>query len=351
MDAIKLANSFTYYLPQFHVIPENDKWWGEGFTEWTKLRPAKPYDSRQIIQTPGELGWYNLDDVSVIGEQHKLARDHGVGTFAFWHYWFGDNDLLLERPMERLLESNEEADFCVAWANHDWVKRSTGETLRKQNYDSDAGPHFGYLERFFHDRRYRKIDNRPVMFIFSPGRHPHLEDYVQDMHRRAQASGFDGMYFMFDHTGPQDARASLCDRVLNSTAPLKFETRAQKLLAKLQKAVGREKPGPRLSQYADCVSHVRAMSYPASKQIPVAFPGWDTSIRHAERGQILLNNTPELYGQMLDGIRAQLVDRAEADRMVVFKSWNEWAEGNILEPSAEFGRAYLEQTAARFSVI
>jgi hypothetical protein len=350
MDVLKLANSFTYYLPQFHVIPENEKWWGAGFTEWTKLRDAKSYANAQVIQTPGELGWYDLNNVEVIGQQHKLARDNGVGTFAFWHYWFGDNDLLLEKPMERLFDSDVVADYCVAWANHDWLKRSTGETLRAQSYDKDAGPHFGYLERFFHDPRYRKVDNRPVMFIFSPGRHPYLEEYVHDMHRRAQASGFDGIYFVFDHTGPQEARAALCDRVLNSTAPLKFETRAQKILARLQEAMGKQLEGPRQAQYSACVDHVRRMKFPSSKQIPVAFPGWDTSIRHAERGQILLKNTPELYGSMLDWIRDQLAPREEADRMVVFKSWNEWAEGNILEPSAEFGRAYLEQTAARFRV-
>ncbi len=348
MNALKIPHSFAYYLPQFHVIPENEEWWGKGFTEWTKLRDARKYHARQTIQTPGELGWYDLNDVSILGQQFSLAQSHGISTFAFWHYWFGDDDLLLEGPAERLLKSDVEAEFCMAWANHDWVKRSTNQVLREQRYSQNSARHFAYLEPFFHDPRYRKIDNKPVMFIFSPSKHPHLEAFVDDMHKRAQDSGFEGMFFIFDHTQKNDAFSIHCRKYLNSTAPLKFGSSLTRKFQKLTKRFRQSRGRPLLLEYADCAAHITQMDMADAKQIPVAFPGWDTSIRHAERGEILLDNSPELYGGSLDAIQNTLAGRKEDDRFLVFKSWNEWAEGNILEPSAQHGRRFLEETAQRF---
>ena len=346
---IQIRHSFAYYLPQYHVIPENEEWWGEGFTEWTKLRAAKRVHPRQIVQTPGELGYYDLTDVRVIGRQYTLARAHGVDTFAFWHYWFGDDDLLLQKPAEALLASSEHAEFCMAWANHDWVQRATGRTLRQQRYSPIAGKHFEYLEPFFHDHRYRKIDGRPVMILFSPSRHPHLADYVEDMHKRAQASGFPGIAFIFDHTRTTDDRAQLCSWHLNSSEALKFGAPLRRLLDKVTKRVKQKLGRPQVAEYAACAKHLVNMRYDSARHLPVAFPGWDTSIRHGHLGQVLLENTPEVFGTTLDAIQAELAGRSLDDRMFVVKSWNEWAEGNLIEPSAEFGAGFLGEVEKRFT--
>lgn len=347
---LQIAHGFAYYLPQYHVIPENEEWWGEGFTEWTKLRAARQIDPRQVIQTPGELGWYVLTDVSVIGRQYELARPNGIDTFAFWHYWFDDGDLLLEKPAERLLASDVMAEFCFAWANHDWLQRATGRTLRKQCYSGDAARHFAYLEPFFHDRRYRRIDGKPVFILFSPSKHPELGAFVDDMQRRAVASGLPGLFFVFDHTEVGDRRTEFCDSFLNSTKPLKFGSVLSRLMGKLAGKRTISRDGPKLDFYKDCVAHLNRLTYPDTRHWPVIFPGWDTSIRHGALGQILLENSPDLFGQSLDGLIRSLAGRPEDRRVVMVKSWNEWAEGNLMEPSAEFGRAYLETLGARLQI-
>ena len=348
MNPLDIIDSFAYYLPQFHTIPENDKWWGEGFTEWTQLRSARKFHCEQIIQTPGELGWYDLHNVEVIERQYELARSNGVGAFAFWHYWFGDGDLLLEGPAERLLASEVDARFCFAWANHDWLKRLTGEVLRRQTYSATAARHFGYLEPFFHDPRYVKIKGCPVMFLFSPSRHPNLPSFVEDMHDRAERSGFDGMYFIFDHTGPKDDCAQLCERYLSSSAPLKFASKLTRLFERITQKHRIAKGMPLVNRYENSVRHVSRLDMSDPRRIPVALPGWDTSIRHAERGQILLGNTPAAFGAMLDTLVENLERRFVYDRLLVFKSWNEWAEGNLIEPSAEYGRNFLQEIGRRF---
>lgn len=346
---LQISHCFAYYLPQFHVIPENEMWWGAGFTEWTKLKGAKQYHPRQTILTPGELGWYSLTDKGVIERQYQLAREHSIDTFAFWHYWFGEDDLLLEKPAEQLLNSDAQVEFCLAWANHDWMKRSTGEVLREQRYTKDAAAHFSYLEPFFHDRRYRKIDGRPVFFLFSPHAHPHLESYVADMQGRAQESGFPGVCFVFDNIRRGASPSALCDWHLRSGMPLKFERPLKRLLRKkLGAFLGAGHP--RIAEYADCVSHMQSEAPTNSRELPVVFPGWDTSIRHGGQGQVLIGNSPELFGVSLDACRQALAARAPRDRMMVIKSWNEWAEGNVMEPSAEFGRAYLEAFRQRFDI-
>lgn len=319
-------------------------------TEWTRLKQAKQFHPRQVILTPGELGWYSLDDPTIMERQYQLAREHSIDTFAFWHYWFDEGDLLLEKPAERLLKSDKEVEFCFSWANHDWLNRSKNEVLRQQRYSKDSTAHFRYLEPFFHDRRYRKIDGRPVLLLFAPHSHPHLESYVDDMQTHAQRSGFPGMCLVFDNVRPKADLLSLCDWYLRSGIPLKFERPVKRFLRKNLGALGGSEK-PHIADYADCVSHMRRETPTNERELPVAFPGWDTSIRHDARGQILLGNSPELFGHSLDAYQQALSVRELRDRMMVIKSWNEWAEGNVMEPSAEFGRGHLKAFQQRFEIL
>ncbi|WP_103333271.1 glycosyltransferase WbsX family protein [Pseudotabrizicola formosa] len=346
---LPIRHCFAYYLPQFHVIPENEAWWGAGFTEWTKVRQAKTFHPQQVILTPGELGWYSLDDPAIMERQYQLARAHSIDTFAFWHYWFDDGNLLLEKPAERLLKSESDVEFCFSWANHDWLKRSTNEVLRQQTYSKDATAHFRYLEPFFHDRRYRKIDGKPVLLLFAPHSHPYLESYINDMHEHAQRSGFPGLCFIFDNVRPKADMLDLCDWHLRSGMPLKFERSVKRFLRKNLAAFGGPK-GPHIADYAACVSHMRRETPTDPRDLPVVFPGWDTSIRHGVRGQVLLGNSPELFGQSLAPYQQALSLRDMRDRMMVIKSWNEWAEGNVMEPSAEFGRGHLKAFQHHFEI-
>ena len=350
MTSLQIAHCFAYYLPQFHVIPENEAWWGKGFTEWAKVKHAKQFHPRQIILTPGELGWYSLDDLTIMERQYDLAREHSIDTFAFWHYWFDDGDLLLDKPAERLLKSDLNVEFCMAWANHDWIKRSTNQVLRQQRYSKDPAAHFRYLEPFFHDRRYRTINGRPVLFLFSPHAHPYLESYVDDMQKHAQRSGFPGLCFVFDNVRPKADLDHLCDWTLRSGMPLKFERPVKRFIRKKLNLLGGSEE-PHIADYAECVSHMRRNTPTNARELPVVFPGWDTSIRHGARGQVLVGNSPDLFGLSLDAYQQALSSRDLCDRMMVIKSWNEWAEGNVMEPSAEFGRGHLEAFRQRFEIL
>lgn len=344
---LEIQNSFAYYLPQFHTIPQNDKWWGEGFTEWTNLRKAKPLCDAHAIQRPGELGYYELSSAEVIGGQYALARQHSVNTFAFWHYWFGPNDMLLERPADLLLRSNEVVEFCFAWANHDWIKRATGEVLKVQHYE-DAVAHFAYLEPFFHDRRYRRISGKPVFFVFSPRSHPDLSAFVKTFQNLAKQSGLPGICFIFDNCPSGDEIEENCDFYVNSASALKFESKWQRASRKLMKKISRVQKQPTFMQYAECATKLNQNVDADSAELPLVFPGWDTTIRHGNNGLCLLGNSPEIFGQSLARVKDVLCHRKPCDRHLVIKSWNEWAEGNLMEPTQEHGRKYLETFARHF---
>lgn len=348
-EPLQIANSFAYYLPQYHAIVENDDWWGTNFTEWTKVRAAKTWHPDQIIHTPAELGYYDLSSTEVIARQYDLARSHCINTFTFWHYWFGNDDLLLEKPAEALLRSTEDVSFCFAWANHDWVKHATGQTLKKQRYE-DIARHFAYLEPFFHDPRYRKINGKPVFKLFSPRQHPDVPRFVDEFQSYAQTSGQPGICFVFDHCSEGSDHAQLCDFYLNSTKALKFTPPLHHVIRKLSARMGRSRKAPQFAQYSDCAANLNAHVSATSRELPLVFPGWDTTIRHDEQGLCLLNGSVDAFGNSLTRVQDLLSHRALADRHLVIKSWNEWAEGNIMEPTQAHGRAYLETFASHFTV-
>lgn len=336
----EISHSFAYYLPQYHAIPENNQWWGEGFTEWTKLNSAKAYVPQQTILTPGVLGYYTLEDANVIDNQYKLAIEHGIDTFCFWHYWFDDNDQLLEKPAELLLQSDTQAEFCFAWANHSWWNKSENKLLKEQKYDFSLDVHFNYLVRFFKDKRYRKINNKPVLFIFDPRNCKNLKNLICHYNAKAKDEGFDGIYFIFENTNVHDELVSLCDNFLNSAQYLKKRTLIRKVYDKyFYKYISKLLHKPRFYSYRACVKGLNDHITESSKEIPFIFPGWDSTIRHGKNGVCLLDSNPDNFKDHLNEVAKKVYKNKD---IVVVKSWNEWAEGNTMEPTAQYGKKYLE---------
>lgn len=346
--SLKLAHSLAYYLPQYHTIPENDLWWGDGFTEWTRLRQARNWHKDQVIQTPGDLGYYELTSTEIMGRQYRLARENSISSFAFWHYWFGGGDVLLEKPAERLLRSDEIVQFCFAWANHNWVKTSTGKILKRQNYDTRAERQFAYLEPFFHDPRYTRINGQPVFTIFSPKRHPHLALYIDEMQTLAQKSGLPGLCFLFDHCDATSAESKRAQYHFNSNRTLKFEPSWKRGAEKIGRKLFFGAKRPRFGNFQHCVDKLNKHVAAESRELPIVLPGWDTTIRHGPAGLCLLNATPAQFQRQLDRIAQLLAKRPRHERILVVKSWNEWAEGNIMEPSAQYGDVFLRKFSQRF---
>ena len=204
----KKARVIAFYLPQFHPIPENDKWWGKGFTEWTNVAKAKPlFRGHDQPRIPADLGFYDLRMPEVREMQAELACEAGIEGFCYWHYWFGNGRMLLERPFREVLDSGKpKFPFCLGWANHSWStktwidkKGAVGNAvIAEQTYPGvdDYRMHFDYLLPAFKDRRYIKVDGKPIFVIFAPLDIPDVSSFISLWRRLAQEAGLNGIHFV-----------------------------------------------------------------------------------------------------------------------------------------------------------
>ena len=341
------------YLPQFHPIPENNEWWGEGFTEWTNVVKARPlFRGHAQPHLPADLGFYDLRTPEVREAQAELALRHGISGFCYWHYWFGGR-LLLNRPLEDVLDSGRpDFPFCVAWANQSWSgvwHGSPDRILMEQTYpgpDDDAR-HFAYLQRAFEDSRHVRIGGKPIFFIFVPhGRTglPEPARFVERWQNMADQAGLGGLYLVAC-LGEKDVAYATCfedgfDAAMYYELP--FEHTAQTWLRErfLVKGMAR---GPVRYRYAptfqDTPSSLRGRVF------PTVWPNWDNTPRCGRRGTVAVGATPARFGAHLRRALELASDAPVDEQIVMIKSWNEWAEGNYLEPDREVGSARLEAVA------
>jgi lipopolysaccharide biosynthesis protein len=340
----------AHYLPQFHPIPENNDWWGQGFTEWSNVVKARPlFRGHGQPHVPADLGFYDLRVPEVREAQADLARRHGLTGFCYWHYWFGGR-LLLERPLEEVLASGRpDFPFCLAWANQSWSGIWHGapdRILIEQTYPEpeDDVRHFAYLRPAFEDSRYVCVAGKPVFFIFEPRGMPEPARFVERWQTMASQAGFVGLYLVAC-LGEEDVPFAThfedgFDAALYYEFPVEhtFTTWLRKRL--MVRGIA---SGPERFRYAaafrDPPTDIRG------RVIPTVWPNWDNTPRSGRHGRVILESTPERFGAHLR--RAlELVATAPVDeQMVMIKSWNEWAEGNYLEPDTELGLARFEALA------
>jgi lipopolysaccharide biosynthesis protein len=336
------------YLPQFHRIPENDQWWGEGFTEWTNVRAARPLfrGHRQPV-VPGELGYYDLLDPRVRERQAALAREHGVSSFCYWHYWFGGRRLL-ERPFDEVLAAGAPSlPFFLGWANQSWTgvwHGDPGRTLIEQTYPpGDDRAHFEHLLPALNDERYVRLDGRPLLLVFRPSDLPNPRAFVDTWQRLALEAGLGGLYLVAWLEGRDwgvnytSHDADGFDAGLYVHFPF----------ARTPAARARE----RLRQRDERFGPLR---YPYRRDLPAppatldgrvhasVQPNWDNTPRSARRGAVALRSTPDKFERHLTEALTHELGHDEGQRLCVIKSWNEWAEGNYVEPDERFGRGWLE---------
>lgn len=349
-----MTRAIAFYLPQYHPIPENDEWWGKGFTEWTNVRKAVPlYRGHLQPKHPGELGYYDLRDESVRVAQANLARSAGIEGFCYWHYWFA-GERLLERPFAEVLASGQpDYPFCMGWANESWAGVWHGnpdQILKRQTYPGaeDEQRHFELLEPAFHDPRYLRIDDRPVFYVYKPGSIPECRKFVDHWQNLAIKSGLSGVYFIGEDvrldTNPWDYKANGFDAVsANSpgTAFLRLARKRFQLRYLLPRLLHKIQNHPVLYKYKDFIEHNQVQ--PGHDNFyPSVVPNWDNTPRVGRNGFVLTGSTPALFRQHLQHAVQQVAHRQEDHRVVFIKSWNEWAEGNYLEPDQEWGHAYLQ---------
>lgn len=360
------------YLPQFHTIPENDEWWGKGFTEWVNVKNAKPlYEGHNQPRVPLNGNYYDLTDVETLKWQAKIAREHGIYGFCIYHYWFNGH-LLLEKPMELLLAHPEiDINYCISWANHDWTdawKASdrAPRILISHDFDDEQDwvDHFNYMLPFFKDPRYMRENNKPLMVIYIPNLIRKLEKMLALWTKMAKEAGFDGLTYIYQ------SAASSFDSSWNHTLfdygvemnpgyvglvlhgkNRTFFPRLMKYSREIKRLLGirhsllpqRGKQEAGRADYDETWQHILKLR-PVSERprmIPCAFTDWDNTPRHQARGYAFDHVSPEKFRRYF----AQLIENTKkyyhTDMIFVF-AWNEWAEGGYLEPDEKNGFGYLE---------
>ena len=349
-DSNKRARVIAFYLPQFHPIPENDQWWGKGFTEWTNVIKGRPlFRGHKQPHVPADLGYYNLLDSEVRAKQAELAREAGVDGFCYWHYWFGGGKQLLEKPLQEVLRLHEpDFPFCLGWANHSWEKKlwnseispANKQLLIEQTYPGaeDIDLHFRTMLPAFRDERYMKIDGRLVFLVYEAHFNPLMQQHIERWRELAAEDGLPGFYFIAQCKRKEelDQYRQLPFDALNYDGLYYFfnQSKWRKLWAYVFRCPITTPYKAVLSDYD--TSLIKADVY------PTVYPNWDTTPRRGVIGTVFTGSTPELFEQHVRQIIDATQPNSDGDKVIFLKSWNEWAEGNYMEPDAEFGHQYIE---------
>ena len=346
------ARAIAFYLPQYFPIPENDEWWGTGFTEWTNAAKARRLFPGHAQPTlPGELGFYDLRVPETREAQSQLALDHGVEAFAYWHYWFGDGDRILERPFMEVVASGEpKISFCLAWANQTWtgIWHGAGDRiLKEQRYlgPEDDARHFSAILPAFQDERYLRVDGRPVFYVFRPEELPDAAEFVDRWQSMARDAGLEGLYLVAESSdllggGVRYSAAQSSAAGFDASVYMRLPALTTPVTRFRMRAVRKVLGGPEIYPYDD--DAVAATTKGPQVQ-PCVYPNWDNTPRSGRGGVVLTGSTPEKFGQNVRAAAATLTDRPPQERLLWVKSWNEWAEGNHLEPDLQHGRRWLEE--------
>lgn len=344
------ARAIAFHLPQYHPTPENDEWWGKGFTEWTNVAKAKPlYPGHYQPHLPADLGFYDLRLPEVRHAQAELAKEHGIEGFCYYHYWFGGRRIL-ERPVNEILSSREpDFPFCLCWANHSWNNIWQGvadRTLIKQTYPGmdDHREHFEWLLNAFTDHRYIKVADKPLFLIYNPSDIPEIERVTDYWRELAASAGLKGLHLVAVNYRHVPVAPDTLGMDASTWQPLPPKSghipwRYAQLKASMRLARGKYKLT--ILDYAAVMDSLTRIRLPDFTEYPTVLPNWDNTPRSGLNGLVLHDSSPELFKTVLRRAINLVQDYTPEQRIVFIKAWNEWAEGNYLEPDQRFGHGYL----------
>lgn len=357
----------AYYLPQFHATKENDEWWGKGFTEWVNVKNAtRYYEGQYQPREPLNDNYYNLLNNDVKRWQVDLAKENGIYGFCFYHYWFGDGHLLLEKPVEQFLDNKDlDINFCICWANEPWTKAWVSKSdliLIDQDYGDEVvwKKHFEYLLRFFNDNRYIKNNNKPLLVLYKPEQIGCLNEMLDYWDNLAKEAGFDGIEYAYQAIGfdlksnKDDSRFTYNIEYEPSYGMHELENGSKRLAVKLGKildsityALFKKKLSGlylnkvRILKYDDVwnaiINHVPS----SDKCVAGAFVDWDNTPRRGTKGLVIDGASPDKFKVYFDKRVKAAKTRYKSDMIFIF-AWNEWAEGGYLEPDKKYKDGYLK---------
>ncbi len=345
--AVKLV---AYYLPQFHPIPENDEWWGKGFTEWTNTAKAKPmFRGHYQPHVPADLGFYDLRVPETRIAQAEMAKAYGIAGFCYYHYWFAGRRIL-EKPFQAVLESGQpDFPFCLCWANQTWTgiwHGAPNRILIEQTYPglSDHQAHFDALLPAFNDSRYMRVDDKPIFLIFKPDEIPDPKNTLELWQNMAAKAGLPGLHFVaisgvgrwnplddgFDAITPQPS--FVVRPWISRRKPIKWLKQKYEILRGM----------PTIYSYREWIESQQSHKNFGKNYYPCVTHAWDNTPRSGKNGVVLKDSSPNQFRSVLKGALQEISNNPQDKKLILLKSWNEWAEGNHLEPDLENGLGYLE---------
>ena len=346
------------YLPQFHPTKDNDEWWGKGFTEWTNVGKAKAlFRNHYQPKVPADLGYYDLRIPEVRDQQAELAKEAGVYGFCYYHYWFGNSRQELEMPFQEVLRLGKpDFPFCLCWANESWHSKFWGtdgtivkQCLIEQIYDDYNGQieHFNHLLPAFKDQRYIKIDGKPLFMIYKPFDFPNIEGFISLWNSLAKENGLDGIHFvahLFSDVN-QNTIDTLISKGFNAVNTLGLqeamrpsESIVKRLYRRLKSSVGMVS---RIYDYRAIYKSFLHSVDSNNNVYPSIIPNWDHTPRSGKAGSVIINSTPSMFAKHIRQAFSLVASKPNDSKIVFLKSWNEWGEGNYIEPDLVYGKEYI----------
>lgn len=354
----------AYYLPQFHEVEENNKWWGEGFTEWVSTKNAeKLFEKHDQPKEPLDNNYYNIMNREIVEWQTYIASKYNIYGFCYYHYWFS-GDKLLEKPVENLLAWTDiEQKFCFCWANHSWYKSKDGkkQILKEQTYGNieEWDEHFNYLIEFFNDDRYIKVNNKPLFIIYDSKSIPNINDRVAFYDKKCKENGFSGISIVESiNQKKYSKKCNLTENILLREPAIAFSNISfmNRLKRKVKMSILNMCTGRKIRVLDKVMNLPIKYSYDMiwsnivkfaentlekEKNIYLgAFTNWDNTPRHGIRGSVIINNNIEIFKKNMWRLK-NLGDKYDVEFLFI-NAWNEWAEGMYLEPDTKMRYAYLE---------
>lgn len=350
----------AYYLPQFHPIEENNLWWGEGFTEWTNVSKAKKYfPGHYQPKIPKDLGFYDLRCSETQELQAKLAKEAGVDAFCYWHYWFGNGKQLLEKPLQQVMKNKTpDLPFCIGWANETWMskvwdssKSKKDKILIEQLYPGtdDYVNHFNSILPILKDDRYLKIDGSPVFVLYKPLEFDDCKAFIELWNDLAVKAGFkNGIHFVgyANYDYQVEPIIKLGFNAVNMVRLSEFVNYKKFRIKNIWSLfLNKYLKLPMIIHYSQAIKYFCDERDKNDMIYPTLLPNWDHTPRSGNRGLVLHKSTPALFYKHVVSIFRLLNNKPESKQIVFLKSWNEWGEGNYLEPDLKYGKEYINMLA------
>jgi Glycosyltransferase WbsX len=352
VGSLPIAKIIAFYLPQYHPIPENDAWWGKGFTEWTNVAKARPlFRGHYQPHLPADLGFYDLRLPEAREAQAALARQHGIYGFCYYHYWFSGRRLL-ERPYDEVLASGKpDFPFCLCWANENWTRRWDGaeeQILMAQTYSvEDDINHIRWLFKAFEDPRYIRVEGKPLFLVYRPGDLPAPAQTADTWRREARKAGIGEIFLCavvtFFKGSPTGSSQIGFDATLEFQPTFSFHRGFfERVWKRLQRGISNNV----ILDYCELMRQSLDRPQGPCRRFLTVVPCWDNTPRRKVDALILGGACPEKYAEWLEIAIDRSTPLATGEKLVFVNAWNEWGEGNHLEPCQRWGRAYLEATRA-----